>query len=186
MMLLLIFLSMCQSWDIGQGKHSFQSLESNDGKKDPNKLSSESISCDAMLTKAISLNESFKNAVSAGGQRAFRLESEHYYSTVLLKNISACVDDTAARPDIHLAKLLFQLADSYSNSADEEIAFELARFYSKDQAMAQIILLEYEKNKRQGLIEMLRWGLDTLYSNKPGEASRLKKFKQSLNELELK
>ena len=184
--ILLLFLSLFPSWEFRTAAHTFQEPASINSMKNQTGESAGSISCEEILTKAISLNESFKNAISAGGQRAFRLESEHYYGTVLLKNISACVDDTAARSDIHLAKLLFQLADSYANSADEGIAFELARFYSKDQAMAQIILLEYETSKRQGLIEMLRWGLENLYSNKPAEASRLKKFKQSLNELELK
>jgi hypothetical protein len=186
MMLLLIFLSLFQSWDIRQGNNSFQALESKDGMKDQNKASPETVSCEEMLTKAITLNESYKKAVSPGGQRAFRLESEQYYSTVLMKNISGCVTNISIRPDIHLAQLLFQLADSYSNSADEEIALELARFYSKNQAMAHTILLDYEKSKRQALIEMLKWGLDSVFSKKPDEASRLKELKLSLDELESK
>ena len=186
MLILFLILPLFPSRDILTAKHTFQEPASGSRIKGQNGVSEENISCEEMLAKAVSLNESVKNAVSAGGQQAFKLESENYYKTVLLKNISACVADTAARSDAHMARLLFELAYSYSNPANDAIALESARFYSKDPKTANTILLEYEKSKRQGLIEMLKWGLDNLYSKKPGEASRLKKLKQSLDELELK
>jgi hypothetical protein len=50
--------------------------------------------------------------------------------------------------------------------------------------MTKAILLDCEKSKRHEFIEILKWGLDNLYYNKVEEASRLKKLKQLLNELE--
>jgi hypothetical protein len=59
--------------------------------EDQRDLSSSTMSCEEILNTAISLNESFKNSVSAGGQRALRLEVEKYLDTVLSERISSCV-----------------------------------------------------------------------------------------------
>ena len=144
------------------------------------------MSCEEILNTAISLNESFKNSVSAGGQRALRLEVEKYFDTVLSKKISGCVTYAATHSDVALSKLLFELAYSYSNSSYEVIDLELAGLYSRDQEMTKTILLNCEKSKRHELIEILKQGLDSLYYNKAEESSRLMQLKQSLNELDSK
>jgi hypothetical protein len=160
--------------------------ESGDKMEDQRDLSSSTMSCEEILNTAISLNESFKNSVSAGGQRALRLEVEKYLDTVLSERISSCVTYATTHSDAGLSKLLLELAYSYSNSAYEVIALEAARLFSGDPEMTKTILLNCEQTKRHELIEILRWGLDNLYFKKAEEASRLMKLKRLLNELDSK
>ena len=183
MLILFLFLCFLPSGDLRAEKQLSLMPESGEGLKEQRDLSSTAVSCEEILNKALSLNESFKNAVSAGGQRALGLEVEKYFNTVLFEKISGCVTYAATHSDVALSRLLFELAYSHSNSASEAIDLELARLYSKDQEMTKTILLNYEKSKRHELIEILKWGLDSMYYNKAEEASRLK---QLLNELEQK
>jgi hypothetical protein len=185
-LILLLFLSLLPSGDLRAEKQFSLIPGSGDKTKDQKDLSSSALSCEEILNTAISLNENFKSSVSAGGQRAFRLEVEKYFDTVLLEKISSCVTYATTHSDVALSKLLFELAYSYSNSADEVIDLELARLYSRDQEMTKTILLNCEKSKRHELIEILKWGLDNLYYNKAEEAARLMKLKQLLNELDSK
>jgi hypothetical protein len=151
-----------------------------------NDASSVASSCAEVFSRALSLNESFKNAVSAGGQRVFGLEAEKYFNAVLMKEISGCAAHASTHSDAVLAKLLFELAYSYSNSADEVIPRELARLYSNDTDLTKTILLDYDRSKRHELIGILNLGLGTLYGGKAEEASWLKKLTQLLEQLDSK
>jgi hypothetical protein len=155
---------------------------------DQRDLPSTSAPCELIIQKAILLNERFKTPSSANflEYQTLRLESETYYDDVLLKNISVCVDYSASKSDLALSKLLFELAYSYSNSADEIIPLELARFYSKKQKMAKAILLDFDKTKRHELIKTLKLGLDNFYYKKPEASSRLRILKTSLDQIESK
>ena len=185
MLILFLFLCVLPSADLRAETQFSLMPESKDKTKDQQDLSPSAISCEEILNKAISLNESFKNSVSAGGQRALRLEVEKYFYTVLSEKIVSCGTYAATHSDVALSKLLFELAFSYSNSSYEVIDLELARLYSRDQGMTKTILLNCEKSKRQELIEILERGLDSLYY-KAEEAARLMQLKQSLNELDSK
>ena len=138
-------------------------------------------SCEEVLRMAISRNESFKNAVSDAGQRAFRLEMEHYYNSVLLKQLPSCVTYASACSDRAVSKLMFELASSYAGSPDAALARELARFFLNHQDGAKALLLEYEAHKRRELIEVLKLGLAELFPRTGEEALRLGKV---LTELE--
>lgn len=185
MLILFLLLGLLPSGNLRAEKQSPPVSESGDETKYQRDLSSNALSCEEILNTAISLNESFKNSVSAGGQRALRLEVEKYFYTVLSEKISGCGTYAATHSDVALSKLLFELAYSYSNSSYEVIDLELARLYSRDQGMTKTILLNCEKSKRQELIEILERGLDSLYY-KAEEAARLMQLKQSLNELDSK
>jgi hypothetical protein len=141
-------------------------------------------SCELVFNRAISLNESFKNAVSAGGQRVFGQEAEKYYNTVLSKEISGCVTYASTHADAVLSKLAFDLAYSYANSADALIPRELARLYSGDPEMAKAILLSYEEGKRREMIGILESGLRKLFNGRAEDAVRMKTLTRSLLELE--
>jgi hypothetical protein len=141
-------------------------------------------SCEEVFSHALSLNEAYKSAVSAGGQRVFGLEAEKYFNTVLIKEISGCVTRASAHSDPTLSKLLFELAYSYSGAADGVIACELARLCLLDPAMARAILLDYEKSKRYELIKVLKRGLENLVGDKSGWASHMKELSQLLKELD--
>jgi hypothetical protein len=184
MLSLFLFFCFLSFGDLRTEKQLSSMSESQNEPGTQRDLSATAISCEETLKRAISLNESFKNAVSAGGQRAFGQEAEKYYNTVLLKNISGCVTYATVHSDVALSRLLFELAYQYSNSPDKVIDLELARFFSRNQEMTRTILLDYEKNKRHELIEILKRGLDNLYYVKADEASQLKELKQSLDELD--
>jgi hypothetical protein len=141
-------------------------------------------SCEEVFSRAISLNESSKSAVSAGGQRVFKLEADKFFSTVLSKEISGCVALASARSDVTLSKLLFELAYSYSRMSEGVIPRELAKFWLLDPAMTKTVLLGYENGKRHELIEVLRRGLGSLYADKSDKALQMKELSQQLRELE--
>jgi hypothetical protein len=141
-------------------------------------------SCELVFNRAISLNESFKSAVSAGGQRVFGLEAEKYFSTVLSKEISGCVTYASMHADAALSRLVFDLAYSYANTPDAIITRESARLYSADPEMTKAILLSYEEGKRHELIGILESGLRNLFDGKAEAASQMKMLTQGLLELE--
>jgi hypothetical protein len=142
--------------------------------------------CAEVMERAVRLNESFENSVSAGGHRALELEAEKYFNTVILDKISDCVTYASEHADAALSKRIFELAHSYSNSNSEVIPLELARLYSRNPEMTRTILIEYEISQRRELIEILNRGLDALFLGNTKEASRLRELKQLLKGLESK
>jgi hypothetical protein len=160
------------------------SLISKSGVKEKEQRDSIGVSCDETLKNAISLNESFKNAVSAGGRHALGQESGKYFHGILLRELPLCVSYAAERTDAALSRQIFELTYSYANSTDKVIPLELARFFSINQEMTKTILLEYEKSRRHEFMEILKIGLEELY-RKPEDASRLKELTRFLNEVEL-
>jgi hypothetical protein len=145
---------------------------------------STAVPCEEIFNRAISLNESYKKAVTSGGQRAFGFEAENYFNTVLLKRITGCTAYASANSDAALSQLLFDLAYSYSSSDNEIIPRELAKLYSNDPQTTKTILLNSEKNKRHELIEILQRGLNNLYHGKDEYKKRLEDLKQLLDKLE--
>ena len=184
MLILFLFLCLLPSNDLRAEKRFSLMPESLADTQEQNDSSSIATSCEEMIHRALSLNESFKNSVSAGGQRALEQEVERHLKTVLLGKISGCVTYASANSDAGLLKLVFELAYSYSDSADEVIPLELARFFSVNQLMTKTVLLDCERNKRHSLIGILKRGLDSLYHGQAEKASRLKSLNQFLDELE--
>jgi hypothetical protein len=168
------------------GSQSLLSADSGIGLEKQGDISPTAASCEETLDRAISLNENFKRAVSAGGQRAFGLEVEKYFHDVLMKKISGCVSLASAQKDAVLSRRIIDLAYSYSNLADEKIRLEAARLYAERPEMIQAILKDFESGKRQVLTEILRLGLDALYSGKPEEAGRVRTLTLLLGEPESK
>lgn len=130
------------------------------------------VSCEEILQKAISLNEGFKKAVSDGGRRAFGLEAENHFHTVVVKRLSGCVTYASENSNIALSNLILELAYSYADSAHEVIPIELAKLYSRNPAGIEDILLSLEETRRSALVEMLKQGLDGLFNGKAEKAAR--------------
>ncbi len=183
-MILFLFLCSLPSSDLRTEKQFSLMAQSGAETQEQNDSSSIATSCEEMINRALSLNGSFKNSVSAGGRRALELEVERHFNSVLLGKISSCVTYAATDSNADLSKLVFELAYSYSDSADEVIPLELAGFYSVNQLMTKTVLLDYERNKRRTLIRILKRGLDSLYSGRAEVAPRLKRLNQFLDELE--
>jgi hypothetical protein len=168
------------------GSQSLLSADSGIGLEKQGDISPTAASCEEMLDRAISLNENFKRAVSAGGQRAFGLEVEKYFHDVLMKKISGCVSLASAQKDAVLSRRIIDLAYSYSNLADEKIRLEAARLYAERPEMIAAILMDFGSDKRPELIEILRSGLVSLFSGKPEEAERARMLTLLLGEPESK
>lgn len=78
-------------------------------------------SCKDIFSRAISLNDSYKRAVSAGGRRALELEVVKYLHTVLPEKLPGCV----SHADADLSSLALELARSLADSESEAIRREL-------------------------------------------------------------
>ncbi|MDM7994079.1 MAG: hypothetical protein QUT30_00155 [Acidobacteriota bacterium] len=171
---------------LGIGTQSLLSADSGIGLEEQGDIAPTAASCVEMLDGAISLNENFKRAVSAGGQRAFGLEVGKNFHDVLMKRISGCVSLASAQKDAVLSRRIIDLAYSYSNLADEKIRLEAARLYAERPEMIAAILMDFGSDKRPELIEILRSGLVSLFSGKPEEAERARMLTLLLGEPESK